>query len=75
LYVVVRGGGVEKIVEHPDNPNAVLQYTWQQWDIPLSVLRDAGVTLSSIQNMTIGVGGSGQDGTGTLYFDDFRLYP
>jgi len=75
LYVVVRGGGVEKTVEHPDNPNAVQQYTWQQWDIPLSVLSDAGVTLSSIQDMTIGVGGSGQDGTGTLYFDDIRLYP
>jgi len=27
LYVVVRGGGVEKVVEHPDNPNAVLKYT------------------------------------------------
>ncbi len=75
LYVVVRGGGVEKTVEHPDNPNAVQEYTWQQWDIPLSVLSDAGVTLSSIQNMTIGVGGSGQGGTGKLYFDDIRLYP
>jgi len=75
LYVVVQGGGTEKVVEHPDNPNAVLQYTWQQWDIPLNVLSDAGVNLSSIQNMTIGVGGSGQEGTGTLYFDDIRLYP
>jgi len=75
LYVVVRGGGVEKTVEHPDNPNAVLEYTWQQWDIPLSVFSDAGVDLSTVQDMTIGVGGSGQDGTGKLYFDDIRLYP
>jgi len=76
LYVVVRGGGVEKVVEHPDNPNAVLEYTWQQWDIPLSVLSDAGVTLSTIQDITIGVGSQngGQGGTGRLYFDDIRLY-
>jgi len=76
LYVVVRGGGVEKTVEHPDNPNAVLQYTWQQWDIPLSVLSDAGVTLSTVQDITIGVGSQngGQGGTGRLYFDDIRLY-
>jgi len=76
LYVVVQDGGAEKIVEHPDNPNAVLEYTWQQWDIPLSVLSDAGVNLSAIQNMTIGVGiQNGQGGTGKLYFDDIRLYP
>jgi len=74
LYVAVEGAGVEKVVDHPDNPNAVLSNNWQQWDIPLSVLSDAGVNLSAIQNMTIGVGGNGQDGTGMLYFDDIRLY-
>jgi len=75
LYIAVQGGGTEKVVEHPDDPNAVLQYTWQQWDIPLSVFSDAGVNLSAIQKMTIGVGSEGQNGAGKLYFDDIRLYP
>jgi hypothetical protein len=50
---------------------------WQQWDIPLSVLSDAGVTLSTVQDITIGVGSQngGRGGTGKLYFDDLRLYP
>jgi hypothetical protein len=75
LYIAVQGGGTEKVVEHPDNPNAVLQYDWQQWDIPLSDISDAGVNLSAIQKMTVGVGSDGQGGAGTLYFDDIRLYP
>jgi hypothetical protein len=49
---------------------------WQRWDIPLSVLSGAGVGISTIQEMTIGVGQTdGQDCAGTLYFDDIRLYP
>jgi hypothetical protein len=75
LYIIVKGGGTEKVVEHPDNPNAVLTDDWQRWDISLSVLSDAGVDLASIENMTIGVGQTdGQDGAGTMYFDDIRLY-
>jgi hypothetical protein len=76
LYIAVEGGGMEKVIEHPDNPNAVLQGDWQQWDIPLSVLSGAGVNLPAVQKMTIGVGSrtAPQDGAGTLYFDDIRLY-
>jgi len=34
------------------------------------------VTLSTVQDITIGVGSQngGQGGTGRLYFDDIRLY-
>jgi len=76
LYIAVEGGGTEKVIEHPDNPNAVLQGDWQQWDIPLSVLSDAGVNIPAVQKMTIGVGSrtDPQDGAGTLYFDDIKLY-
>jgi len=57
LYVVVEdNSGVSETYEHPENPNAVLIGDWQQWDIPLSVFRDAGLNLSSIKKMTIGVG-------------------
>jgi hypothetical protein len=76
LYVAVEGGGTAKVVEHPDNPNAVLATDWQQWDIPLSVLSDAGVDLTAVEKMTVGVGSQTepQDGEGRLYFDDIRLY-
>jgi len=76
LYVAVEGGGTVKVVEHPDNPNAVLEDNWQQWDISLSVLSDAGVDLALVDKMTIGVGSQTdpQDGKGSLFFDDIRLY-
>jgi hypothetical protein len=76
LYIAVEGGGTVKVIEHPDNPNAVLAADWQQWDIPLSVLSDAGVNLLEVQKMTIGVEQTdGQPGAGKLYFDEIRLYP
>ena len=77
LYVAVEGGGTVKVLEHPDNPNAVLATDWQQWDIPLSVLRDANVDLNDVEKMYISVGSqtAPQDGAGTLYIDDIRLYP
>jgi hypothetical protein len=77
LYVAVEGGGIEKTVEHPDNPNAALSNDWQRWDIPLNVFSDAGVNLSTVQKIIIGVGSKTagqQDGAGTLYIDDIRLY-
>jgi len=76
LYVAVEGGGTVKVVEHPDNPNAVLATDWQQWDIPLSVFSDANVDLNAVEKMTIGVGSQTdpQDGEGRLYFDNIRLY-
>jgi hypothetical protein len=77
LYVIVEGGGKAKTYEHPDNPNAVLEADWQPWDIPLNVFSDAGVTLSAVKKMSIGVGSKTapqQSGEGRVYFDDIRLY-
>jgi len=77
LYVAVEGGGTEKTVEHPDNPNVVLSNDWLRWDIPLNVFSDAGVNLPTVQKITIGVGSKTagqQEGAGTLYIDDIRLY-
>jgi hypothetical protein len=55
------------------DPNAVLQNTWQAWDIALSDF--TGVDLTKIKKITLGVGPATPNGTGTLYFDDIRLYP
>jgi hypothetical protein len=41
---------------------------WKQWTIPLAA---SGANLKSVKSLTIGVGGTG---TGTVYFDDLRLY-
>jgi hypothetical protein len=77
LYVAVEGAGVEKVVEHPDNSDAVLSNDWLRWDISLSIFEDADVDLEAVEKLTIGVGSRTapqQNGAGTLYFDDVRLY-
>jgi hypothetical protein len=77
LYVAVEdSAGTTKVVEHPDNPDAVLATDWQQWDIQLSVFSDANVDLATVEKITIGVGNSTalQGGEGKLYFDDIKLH-
>jgi hypothetical protein len=77
LHVAVEdGAGTAKVFEHPDNPSAVLQNDWQQWDIPLSAFGDANVNLTEVQKLSIGVGNQiePQTGEGKLYFDNLRLY-
>jgi len=77
LYVVVEdNGGVSETYEHPENPNAVLRGDWYQWNIPLSAFGDAGVNLSSVKKMTIGVGDRAAPlhGAGLLFIDDVWLY-
>jgi hypothetical protein len=54
------------------DPNAVLQNTWQAWDIALSDF--TGVDLTKIKKITLGAGPATPNGTRTLYFDDIRLY-
>jgi len=77
LYVAVEDStGKRESVEHPD-PNAVLLDTWQQWDIPLTDFSSASVSLPSIKKIYVGVGDLDapmSGGTGSLYFDDIRLY-
>jgi hypothetical protein len=78
LYVAVEdNAGNVKVVNHPDNPNAVLVNNWQQWNILFSEFRDAGVDLTAIEKIYIGVGNRATPvigGTGTFYIDDIRLY-
>jgi hypothetical protein len=73
VYVTLQDStGPSATVIHPD-PNIVLQDAWQAWDIALSDF--TGVDMTKIMKITIGVGDSTPRGTGTLYFDDIRLYP
>jgi len=70
MYVALNGSAV---VTH-ENPNAAQITTWTQWNIDLQAFADQGVNLSNVNSITIGLS-SGTGGTGTMYFDDIRLYP
>ncbi|MHC4361545.1 MAG: PA14 domain-containing protein [Planctomycetota bacterium] len=71
MFVVLNGTAV---VYH-DDPAATQKTGWNEWVIDLSEF--AGVDLTNVNTMTIGVGtknAPAAGGTGTLYFDDIRLY-
>ncbi len=74
MYVVLNGSAV---VFH-DNPNATQVGTWTEWDIDLQAFADQGVNLANVDTIGIGFGDRENPqagGTGTMYFDDIRLYP
>lgn len=73
LYVTIEdSAGKSKRVFHND-PAATILDSWQQWLIPLSQFTSAGVNMSRVEKMVIGVGdptGSTPGGAGLLYIDD-----
>jgi len=77
LHVTVQdSSGTNKTVSH-DSDSVVQQARWQQWDIDPTT-EFAGVDLSSVKKMYIGIGSAAapQPGvSGLIYIDDIRLYP
>jgi hypothetical protein len=69
LYVALNGNAV---VNH-DNPEAALGLVWNEWNIDLQAFADQGVDLTNVNSITLGLN-SVTGGTGTMYFDDIRLY-
>ncbi|MHC4704687.1 MAG: LamG-like jellyroll fold domain-containing protein, partial [Planctomycetota bacterium] len=74
MFVALNGSAV---VYH-DDP-AVTQLTgWREWVIDLQAFADQGVGLANVNTITIGIGTqnspSAAGGSGTMYFDDLRLY-
>ena len=73
LYVVVQdSAGKSKVVNHPD-PAATTAVSWQEWRIPLSEFTSAGVKMTAVKKMVIGVGDRASPkpgGAGRLYIDD-----
>ncbi|MBN1806743.1 MAG: hypothetical protein JW837_15955, partial [Sedimentisphaerales bacterium] len=57
-----------------DNPDAATATRWTEWKIDLQKFADQGVNLTNVNSITLGLG-SVTGGTGTMYFDDIRLYP
>jgi len=73
LYVALNGNAV---VTH-DNPSAAQVGTWTQWNIDLQAFADQGVNLANVNTIAIGIGNKNNPlagGSGTMYFDDIRLY-
>jgi hypothetical protein len=74
LYVALNGSAV---VSH-DNPNAAQATTWTEWNIDLQAFADQGVNLANVNTIALGLGNRNNPlagGSGTMYFDDIRLYP
>jgi len=76
LYVTVQdSAGKSKMVTHPD-PAATTLATWQQWRIALSDLSAAGVKLTAVKKMVVGVGDRSNpkpDGAGLILLDDIGV--
>jgi hypothetical protein len=76
IYVAVQdSSGKTAVVTHPD-ANAYRSTKWLTWKIPLSTFRDAGVKLTAIKTLYLGVGDRDAPtagGAGKVYIDDIRL--
>jgi hypothetical protein len=74
MYVVLNGSaGVDN-----DNPDAAQKGFWTEWNIDLQAFADQGVNLANVNTITLGLGNRANPvagGSGTMYFDDIRLYP
>jgi len=74
LYVVLNGNAVVS----NDNPDAAQIYNWTEWTIDLQAFADQGVDLANVNTIGLGLGDRSNPqtgGSGTMYFDDIRLYP
>lgn len=72
MYFALNGTAV-----YHDNPDAALTDTWTQWVIPLQLFADKGVDLTNVEKIAIGFGDKNNlqpGGSGTMFFDDIRLY-
>jgi len=76
LYVGIEDkAGRIAVMTHPDD-DAVLTTEWQIWHVPLMDMRAAGVDLTSVLKMYIGVGDRDNPqpgGAGLIYIDDIQV--
>ena len=64
------------VVNH-DNPDAAQTGRWTEWNIDLQAFADQGVNLANVNTIALGLGDKSNPqagGSGTMYFDDIRLY-
>jgi hypothetical protein len=71
LYVALNGNAIVT----NDNSNAAQIDRWTEWTIDLQAF---GVNLANVNTISLGLGNKNNPvagGSGTMYFDDIRLYP
>jgi len=74
LYVALNGNAIVA----NDNPNVAQTEEWTEWNIDLQAFADQGVNLANVNTIVLGLGNKKipvAGGSGTMYFDDIRLYP
>jgi len=74
LYVALNGNAIVT----NDNPDAAQIISWTEWNIDLQAFADQGVNLANVNTISLGLGNKNNPlagGSGTMYFDDIRLYP
>lgn len=76
MYLTLSDGVDVATVVNPD-PNMAVE-SWRTWSVDLQDFADANVDLHSISSVYIGFGDKNNPkagGSGTVYFDNIRLYP
>lgn len=77
MYVVVEDSNGSNATVYHDDVNAAVIDTWTQWKIELDEFGNQGIDLADVNKVSIGFGDRDEPeagGSGTMYFDDIRLY-
>jgi len=79
MYVALSNKTGSPAVVAQDDPAAATIDVWTEWRIPLQAFADQGVNLADVDSIAIGLGSKAglvsSGGSGTVFFDDIRLYP
>ena len=78
MYVAIANSTGAPAVVYHDDPGVTRRDVWMEWKIPLQRFADQGVNLTNVNTIAIGFGNKATPkpgGSGTMYFDDIRLYP
>ncbi|MEN6333138.1 MAG: discoidin domain-containing protein [Phycisphaerales bacterium] len=73
IYMAIEDSSGKKLLVANSDPNATVSTAWQSWLIPMSTFTNAGVKMTKVKTITIGVGNKtspSSGGSGTLYIDD-----
>jgi hypothetical protein len=77
MYVKLKdGNGNEGTVTYGDNwedQNDLRVAGWHEWNIDLEDFNSTSVDLTDVEHIYLGFGNG--SGSGTVYFDNIRLYP
>ncbi|MFC1635170.1 LamG domain-containing protein [Planctomycetota bacterium] len=78
LYVAISNSAGAPAVAAYNDTGAAMAGTWREWRVPLQAFADQGINLGNVDKIAIGLGSKSglpaPGGSGTMYFDDIRLY-